>query len=149
MPASTALAAGSILVPPLPPDLLPPVSANNAARIRAEVEDADVGSGIGLISDGAAVVATDLIDGATATAAAADSVQDDASEPPGILVSKYLVQSLFYTASFCVLLIPRYTVTMLQLQTIQTIETNIPVKITLTIQKERKNKNKLTSYIRS
>ena len=36
-----------------------------------------------------------------------------------------------------------------QLQTIQTIHTNIPVKITFTIQKERKNKNKLISYIRS
>ena len=96
MPASTALAAGSILVPPLPPDLLPPVSANNAARIRAEVEDADVGSGIiGLVPDGADAFAADLIDGATATAAAADSVQDDASEPPGILVSKYFVHSRF------------------------------------------------------
>ena len=37
-----------------------------------------------------------------------------------------------------------------QLQTIQTIQqTNIPVKITFTIQKERKNKNKWISYIRS
>ena len=38
---------------------------------------------------------------------------------------------------------------MLQLQTIQTIQTNIPVKLTFTIQKERKNENEMISYIQS
>jgi len=97
VPAPPAFAAGSSLVPPLPPDLLPPVSANTAARIRADVEDAAVGSGIGLVPDGAAAATADLLDGApaAATATAAASVQDDAAEPPGIRVSKYVVHSRF------------------------------------------------------